>query len=649
MSAIAGIWSFKGGGNAAGDCQRMLAALRMYGRGDTAQYSGARVAVGRCLSPLLPEDRFDRQPLSGDGVTALVADLRLDNRQELARQLNLVDPSTMADAEFLLAAWQRWGDQCVHHLLGAFSFAVWNEPRQQLFLARDPAGERPLYYACSESSFLFSSLPKGLHALSFPGAHIDEDYVADYLAGIEIPLERTIFRKIVRLPAGCTLSVRPGRTKLRRYWDAGDLHELHLRSDEEYLELFRELFDSAVRARLRTVGSIGAHLSGGLDSSSVAATAARLLAKEGRQLIAYTAVPSAGYPAESGPDHFEDEGPAAAEVAALYPNMRHVLVDSNRGNFLDAIDLINRLYDHPTATSSNEVWAAEIMQRAKQAGITAVLNGYWGNATISGYGLEALSVWFRSGHWLTLARVAWQLRAAQSTSFKSMVRHALWPSLPFWIRKSTDPHLRGFSMERCIAHPEIVRARDLERRALRGLIEDPDEGRPLLRNVLRSVDVSDVTAAAQAGWGVDFRDPTWDKRIIEFSLTLPLEQFLKGGKLRSLVRRGMEGRLPPSTLNRRARGLQSADWYYGLTPLRGRMLRELDALEASPLASRLIDLARMRSLIDHWPETYSSKSNLRSSLQFPLSLGFSVGKFLLQYDPDAPAPTPESSSSLSRS
>ena len=182
MSAIAGIWSFDGEVPVPTACQTMLQALNLYGPDDTAQYTGSSIALGRCLLRLLPEDGFDEQPLSATGVTALVADVRLDNRRELGLELGLSNQQTavMADSAMLLAAWQRWREQCVEHLSGAFSFAVWNQQEQHLFLARDHTGERPLVYASTANCFAFASMPKGLHPLSFVGSEVDEEYVARY-------------------------------------------------------------------------------------------------------------------------------------------------------------------------------------------------------------------------------------------------------------------------------------------------------------------------------------------------------------------------------------------------------------------------------------------------------------------------------------
>src|SRR3984957_3232578 len=265
MSAVAGIWSFDGGIPVGPACQAMLKALSLYGPDDSAQYTGASIAMGRCLLRLLPEDCYDRQPLSAAGVTAMVADVRLKTRQELGLELGFSSQqaAVMADSDVLLAAWMRWREACVDHLSGAFSFALWNQQEQHLFLARDHTGERPLVYASSANNFAFSSMPKGLHRLPFVGAEVNEDYIARYLTLANIPIEQTVFRHMQRLPAGCCLSVRREQTKLWRHWRTDHLADLRLGSADEYLECFREKFDRAVRVRLRTRGGSGAQLSGG--------------------------------------------------------------------------------------------------------------------------------------------------------------------------------------------------------------------------------------------------------------------------------------------------------------------------------------------------------------------------------------------------
>jgi asparagine synthase (glutamine-hydrolysing) len=234
--------------------------------------------------------------------------------------------------------------------------------------------------------------------------------------------------------------------------------------------------------------------------------------------------------------------------------------------------------------------------------------------------------------------VAREVTSTRSASLRSIVRNAVWPSFPFWLRSVTDPHMRGFSLDYSILRPEIAQRLDLERIAFRDLNWTSPDGRTMLRALLEHGDIADTPIAAQGGWQLDFRDPTYDRRVVEFCLTVPLEEFLRGGQLRSLVRRAMVGRLPASTLRRTQRGRQSADWYVNVGTVRSRMAAEVVRLQSSPLASRMLDLARMRSLIENWPSSGFERLDVNRSHHIALTRGFSVGRFLMQYDPDKAAP-----------
>src|SRR5690348_13243644 len=212
MSAFAGLWYFGGEGDAPAGCARMLRAQEVYGPDAGAQWDGPGISLGRRLMRTLPEDRFDRQPLSGaDGRFVLVADLRLDNRDELADRLEIPTPRAagLSDAAILLAAIERWEEGCLDHLVGDYAFALWDNARRRLLLARDPLGWRPLHYHRGQGFFAFASMPKGLHALPEVPYAPDEEAVADFLAVLPETGTRTFFRGIERVePAHVAMVTR---------------------------------------------------------------------------------------------------------------------------------------------------------------------------------------------------------------------------------------------------------------------------------------------------------------------------------------------------------------------------------------------------------------------------------------------------------
>ena len=182
MSALAGIWNFDGRPGAAEACARMLAAQAIYGPHDSSQWDAGAIALGRRLFRTLSEDVHDRQPLTGAaGRYTLVANLRLDNRDELMRDLQIPPERacTLPDASILLAAWERWREACFDRLVGDYAFALWDSGENRLVLARDALGQRPLHYHRGKNFLAFASMPKGLHASAEIPRAPDEERIAD--------------------------------------------------------------------------------------------------------------------------------------------------------------------------------------------------------------------------------------------------------------------------------------------------------------------------------------------------------------------------------------------------------------------------------------------------------------------------------------
>ena len=260
-------------------------------------WSSGTIALGRRLMRLLPEDDFDNQPLCGQGGSVvLVADVRLDNRDELVRALNIFSTRArlLSDADVLLAALERWDEACLERLVGDYAFIRWDSARRQLLLARDPLGQRPLHYHHGTRFFAVASMPKGLHALPEVPYAPDQERTAEWLASVPRSGTKSYFSSVERVEPGHVVSVTPNGVRARRFW-LPRRHAISLRGPLEYAEALRERLDDAVRCRLRGARDVAAHLSGGLDSSAVSATAARLLAPSGGRVVAFTAVPREGY------------------------------------------------------------------------------------------------------------------------------------------------------------------------------------------------------------------------------------------------------------------------------------------------------------------------------------------------------------------
>ena len=274
MSAIAGIVHFDGATVAPGLIEKMTSALAQRGPDGIDYRAQGSVALGQCMLRTTPESLEEQQPLSNeDESRVLVMDGRVDNHEELWRDLLARGASLRdrSDAELVLRAYEAWGEDCPDRIIGEFVFFIWDARQQCLFGARDAAGTRHFYYHAGKGWFAFASEIKGLLALGRIEPRLNEVRMLDYLVD-EFDRDDevgTFFQDIHRMPAGHAMRVTGKGVKAWRYWNPGSLPALEFASLEECAEAFLEQLRVAVKCRLRSIGPVGAMLSGGMDSSSI--------------------------------------------------------------------------------------------------------------------------------------------------------------------------------------------------------------------------------------------------------------------------------------------------------------------------------------------------------------------------------------------
>jgi asparagine synthase (glutamine-hydrolysing) len=243
-----------------------------------------------------PRTDPDKQPAALDGRLWIVADARIDARAELIANLKAKTSAASAlsvstpDSELILHAYDAWGKACVEYLLGDFSFAIWDIRERRLFCARDQFGAKPFFYAHLGSLVVFSNTLDCVRQHPAVSSRLNDLAIADFLLfeSNEDP-STTSFADIRRLPAAHTLTCEQGKISIRRYWELSVTSPIHYRREQEYIERFQELLDTAVADRLRS-NSAGILMSGGLDSPTVAASAQRVFVRNGGGpgLCAYT-------------------------------------------------------------------------------------------------------------------------------------------------------------------------------------------------------------------------------------------------------------------------------------------------------------------------------------------------------------------------
>lgn len=630
MSALAGFWGYGRSLGAGERCDRMLLAQEEYGPDGTARAQLDGLAVGRNLYRLLPEDEHDRQPLvSEDGCFALVADVRLDNRQELLEALDEGDRhSAVADAEILFRAVLRWGDDAFDQILGDYAFAFYDARDRRLTLARDPLGQRPLFWHRGSGFVAFSSMPKGLHAIGI-ARQADEETLGRFVGGLPPIGANGYYAGIERVEPGHFVTISPTGASSRRHW-APRRQELRLKRFDDYVAAFRAELDRSVACRLRGAnGRVAAHLSGGWDSSAVAATAARLMAPSGGRVIAYTAVPRRGSTSGAPGERFVDERPNAAATASLYLNMDHVLVEYPARSPIADLDRHVALFDRPLFNLCNHVWLSDIRKAARAAGARILLTGEIGNWTISAGPDSILADFIREGRWLAWLREATgiirsrraHLRGVLANSFGAWTPDFIWDRLR---RRSSAAEMAS------AAHPrlrEVLRAEQKARRL--GLAARPGDNFRNTVEALFEMDWGEYRKGILAGWGIDKRDATADRRLIEFCLSLPIDMLLQNGVRRPLARAALADRLPAVVLEERRKGYQAADWHEALTRDLPRVKGLVDSIAADPTAAKLIDVDFLGCLVADWPQGGWEQPQVVARYRLDLLHALSAGHFVL--------------------
>lgn len=253
------------------------------------------VGFGHTMLRATRESLNERQPLGLDGRFWITADARIDCRGELRTKLENSGrklPRTVTDAELILHAYAAWNEDCIQQLRGDFSFAIWDISGRKLFCARDHFGIKPFYYAEVGDAFIFSNTLNCVRMHPLVTDELNDAAILDFLlAGTNYHNGTTTFRNVRRLPPAHSLVISAKGSCVTQYWQLPLDGRIRHRNEEDYLEHFRTLLRDAVSDRMRT-DRLGIFLSGGLDSSSIAATARQLITAgyESSRLRAYTTV-----------------------------------------------------------------------------------------------------------------------------------------------------------------------------------------------------------------------------------------------------------------------------------------------------------------------------------------------------------------------
>jgi asparagine synthase (glutamine-hydrolysing) len=474
---------------------------------------------------------------------------------------------TRSDTETIVHAYEQWGDECVHRFRGMFAFALWDAPKRRLLLARDRLGVKPLYWACVNSRLLFASEIKSILESGLIAAEPNERVLSEVLATRYTSSVETMFRGIFKLLPGHRLVFEDGRVRISQYWDLpvdGPDPAIANLPERELINRFRDLLQESVRLRLMSDVPFGMFLSGGIDSSAVAA----LMTKE------------IDRPVETFSVAFEDrafsELEYAREVArAVGANAHEIVIDDR--DFFGALPRLVWHEDEPIAHPSS-VPLHFVSALARQH-VKVVLTGEGSDELLAGYGKYPRSLlnWKAGGIYERVVPAAVRTTVASSIVPRLPTRVARYARRSF-LAVPRDPARMFFDtfagvplhLQHELLAPPVVRGADTYGPSLE-YFAIPDAHGGIL-NALLYTDVKTYLVELlmkqdqmSMSTSIESRVPFLDHELVEFAAHLPERLKLNGFTTKRILREAMRGVLPESILSRPKMGfpVPFANWARG--------------------------------------------------------------------------------------
>jgi asparagine synthase (glutamine-hydrolysing) len=547
---------------------------------------------------------------------------------------------THSDTETILHLYEEKGARCVEDLRGMFAFAIWDAHGRELFIARDRLGVKPLYYAHTpDGSLYFASEIKALLEARAVAPEINYAALPDYLANHAPSGDETLFRGVRRLPPGHTLLWRDGELRVEKYWDVtfagGGDGNGRRRSEEDLIEEWSELFRTSVRLRLMADVPLGMFLSGGIDSSAIAAVMSQLVDEPIKTFsVAFK-------------EREANELEYARLVAAAFGTDHHETVVSPE-EFFDALPRLVWHEDEPLAHLASV--PLYFVSRLAQRHVKVVLTGEGSDELLAGYARYRKTVYNLAlgGRYESLAPAPARRalrRAVEAMPAGSRVRQKLertFLCLPADLESLYFDNFAVFprAMQRRLLTPEAVeRAGTADPYAgVRRLVEETDastllnrllyaDTKTYLQELLMKQDQMSMAAS------VESRVPFLDHRLVEFTARLPERLKLRGWTTKYVLRRAMKNLLPEAILTRPKMGfpVPFGAW------LRGRHRGVLDEYVLGERAQSrgIFDPGFVRGLAaEHVSGRRDHSSRLWSLVNFEIWLRQFV-------DGQRPAPLPE--------
>jgi asparagine synthase (glutamine-hydrolysing) len=553
--------------------ERMRDVITHRGPDDAGVYVDGRVGLGhRRLS--IVDVAAGHQPMPNeDGALQVTYNGEIYNHADYREELEAAGHvyRTHCDTETILHLYEEHGPACVEHLRGMFAFAVWDSRRKELFVARDRLGVKPLYYVqTDDGSLYFASEIKALLEAGAVKPELNYAALPDYLANHATSGEETLFRGVRRLMPGHWMLWRDGELKVERYWDVHFAHDggngARSKSDDEYVAEWSELFRESVRLRLMADVPLGMFLSGGIDSSAIAAVMSRMVSEPIKTFsVAF---------AEREANELE----YARAVAEAFKTDHHEIVVSPE-DFFGALPQLVWHEDEPLAHPSSV--ALNFVSRLAARHVKVVLTGEGSDEMLAGYArykktVANLALGSRYNALVpsalrgAVARGVGALPASRSRQKLSRTFLCLTPDIETIYFDNFSVFSRA-AQTRLLTSEARARAGDSDPyRAVTDYLKSTDarsllerllyaDTKTYLHELLMKQDQMSMAAS------IESRVPFLDHRLVEYTARMPERMKLRGWTTKFVLRRAMEGVLPRQILTRPKMGfpVPVGAWFRG--------------------------------------------------------------------------------------
>lgn len=527
------------------------------------------VALGMRRLSIIDLRTGDQPVFNADRTVVAMQNGELYNYREVRAQLEKKGHkfTTQTDTEIIPHLYDEYGEDFVDHLNGMFAISLWDSRKKKLILARDRFGEKPLYYGVFDGKLIYASEPKAMLAHPSVRADLDSDALRHYLSYDYVPAPRSIYKGISKLPAGHTLVVKNGQVRTRKYWNLSFAKNGHKPSIDRAANELRDLLSDAVRMRLVSDVPLGILLSGGIDSSTVAAFAVR---HAGEKVKTF----SIGFEEDSF-----DESKYARQVSE-HLGTEHYEAKLSVETAADLISEIGNWLDEPLSDGS--LIPTYMLASFVRKHVTVALGGDGGDELFAGYptyyGHKVAGVYntvpgfLRSGLIEPIVKrlpvstrnLSFEYRAkrfVRSSAYDPVERHHSWFGS---FTRAEQAKLLTHD-----AHDDIYNdARELlatsDAQSTIEKMQFLDINYYMAEDILTKVDRAAMSVSLET------RAPFLDPRVGQFAASLPLDYKLRGSQGKYILKKAMTGLLPDNILHRSKKGfgIPIAEWLKGrLNPL----------------------------------------------------------------------------------